>query len=83
MGRPPTGAARADEEPPAGDGDRPEGAEPEGEAIRASPHQGREARGETTEQRDERRRGAVTKSELYERARKRHIHGRSKMSKDQ
>lgn len=43
----------------------------------------REARGETARQRDERRRGAVTKAELYERARKRHIAGRSKMSKDQ
>jgi hypothetical protein len=43
----------------------------------------RESRGETAEQRDERRRGAVTKAELYERAKKRHIEGRSKMSKDQ
>jgi hypothetical protein len=43
----------------------------------------RERRGETAEQRDERRRGAVTKAELYERAKKRHISGRSKMSKEQ
>jgi hypothetical protein len=43
----------------------------------------REPRGETAKQRDERRRGAVTKAELYERAKKRHIAGRSKMSKDQ
>lgn len=43
----------------------------------------RERRGETAKQRVERRRGAVTKAELYERAKKRHIEGRSKMSKDQ
>lgn len=43
----------------------------------------RERRGETAKQRDERRRGAVTKAELYERAKKRHIRGRSNMSKDQ
>jgi hypothetical protein len=43
----------------------------------------REAGGETAKQRDERRRGAVTKADLYERAKKRHISGRSRMSKDQ
>ena len=43
----------------------------------------RERRGETARQRDERRRGAMTKAELYDRAKKRHIPGRSKMSKDQ
>lgn len=43
----------------------------------------RERRGETARQRDERRRGAVTKAELYERAKKRHIRGRSKMNKEQ
>lgn len=42
----------------------------------------RERKGETARQRDERR-GAMTKHELYERAKKRHIAGRSKMSKDQ
>ena len=43
----------------------------------------REARGETAKQRNEGRRSAVTKAELYERARKRDIHGRSKMSKEE
>ena len=43
----------------------------------------RETRGETARQRDERRGGAVTKAELYARAKNRHIEGRSKMSKDQ
>jgi hypothetical protein len=42
----------------------------------------RESRGETARQRDERR-GSITKAELYERAKKRHIPGRSRMSKDQ
>jgi hypothetical protein len=41
----------------------------------------RERRGETARQRDEG--GGETKHELYERARKRHIPGRSRMSKDQ
>lgn len=43
----------------------------------------RERRGETAKQHDERRRGGVTKADLYERAKKRHVKGRSKMSKDQ
>ena len=41
----------------------------------------RERKGETARQRDEG--GGETKHELYERARKRHIPGRSKMSKEQ
>jgi hypothetical protein len=41
----------------------------------------RERRGETARQRDEGR--GETKHDLYERARKRHISGRSKMSKEQ
>jgi hypothetical protein len=41
----------------------------------------RERRGETARQRDEGR--GETKHELYERAKRRHIAGRSKMSKEQ
>lgn len=41
----------------------------------------RERKGETARQRDEGR--GETKHELYERAKKRHIPGRSKMSKEQ
>lgn len=42
----------------------------------------RERLGETARQRDEHR-GAMTKKELYERARRQHIPGRSKMTKEQ
>ena len=41
----------------------------------------RERKGETARQRDEG--GGETRQELYERARRRHIPGRSKMSKEQ
>jgi uncharacterized protein DUF6496 len=48
-------------------------------ALRHTEH--RERKGETARQRDEGR--GETKHELYERARKRHIPGRSNMSKEQ
>ncbi len=41
----------------------------------------RERKGETARQRDEKR--GVTKRQLYERAKRRHIPGRSKMTKEQ